>query len=292
MLITVTEAAFYGIFVCLIIMSTYTLVSQGLRRSYARIALLVITLTMFAISTAHLILSTILYLIQWPEICATLAPDGYYAKIWHMSMAISVLSRAQYLISDAIVVWRAWAVWYDNRWVRGSLLFSLFGTAVTSIYLAVLNVLSDQTQGVRQYPALEQNMLGTFGLLFTNFSATIAIAVKAWLYRRSVKEFLNRGSSKTKVEGVLTLLVESGAVYCIYWVLNFISDFGKFGSFEFGWPQPNVSGIYPTLIILLVALQRSTPDSVFTNTSEFRKSLEPMHFREASPTRKSRRRPV
>lgn len=162
--------------------------------------LLTITLTMFAISTAHLVLSTILYLIQWPEICATVAPDGYYAKIWRMSMAISVLSRAQYLISDAIVVWRAWAVWYDNRWVRGGLLLSLFGTAgtcmiafylpvsvtrscarlVTSIYLAVLTVLSDQTQGVHTYPALEQNMLGTFGLLFTNFSATIAIAVKAW----------------------------------------------------------------------------------------------------------------
>lgn len=38
------------------------------------------------------------------------------------------------------------------------------------------------------------------------------------LYRRSVKEFVNRGSSKTKVESVLTLLVESGALYCIYWV--------------------------------------------------------------------------
>lgn len=97
-------------------------------------------------------------------------------------------------------------------------------------------------------------------------------------------------------------------------VLNFISDFGKFGSFEFGWPQPNVSvstshspaptsltsnrivttldqGIYPTLIILLVALQRSTPDAVFTDSAEFRKTLEPMHFREASLTRKSRRRP-
>lgn len=172
--------------------------SQGLRRSYARIALLTITVTMFAISTAHLILSMILYLMQWPYICATVAPDGYFTKIYRLNMAISVMSRAQYLISDAVVVWRAWAVWYDNRWVRGSLLFSLLGTAgtrmmpsslstsvrytslrtVTSIFLAVLNVLSDKTH--HQYPTLEQNMLGTFALLFTNFGATIAIAVKAW----------------------------------------------------------------------------------------------------------------
>lgn len=82
------------------------------------------------------------------------------------------------------------------------------------------------------------------------------------LYRRSVREFLNRGNSKTRVESILTLLVESGALYCIYWVrrlqlpvlllrfearlvdvqvLTMLSDFGVTGDFGFGWPQPNIS---------------------------------------------------
>lgn len=153
---------------------------------------------MFAISVAHLTLSMILYLMQWPYLCAIVVPEKPLKRLYRLRMAIAVLSRAQYLISDGIVVWRAWAIWYDNRWVRGSLLFSLFGTAgtcaasfglavssgrscsrtVTSIFLAVLNVLSNETH--HQYPNIELNMLGTFGLLFTNFSATIAIAVKAW----------------------------------------------------------------------------------------------------------------
>lgn len=50
-------------------------------------------------------------------------------------------------------------------------------------------------------------------------------------------------------------------------------------------------GIYPTLIILLVVHQRSTPDTVFTGPSEFPMSLEPMRFKEASITRKSQKRP-
>lgn len=166
---------------------------------------------MFAISTAHLTLSMILYLMQWPYLCATVFPETPLARLYRIRGAIAVLARAQYLISDAVVVWRAWAVWYDNRWVRGSLLFSLSGTAgtclasyylsvsvkrsylqlVTSIFLAVLNVLSNKSHGTHQYPALEQNLLGTFGLLFTNFSATIAIAVKAWYVSFLVTMALN-----------------------------------------------------------------------------------------------------
>lgn len=89
---------------------------------------------MFSISTAHLILSMLVYLMQWPYLCATVFPDGRLTTIYRLVMAISVLSRAQYLISDAVAVWRAWAVWYDTDcWVRGSLLFSLLGTAGTSL---------------------------------------------------------------------------------------------------------------------------------------------------------------
>ncbi|EIM79225.1 uncharacterized protein STEHIDRAFT_173208 [Stereum hirsutum FP-91666 SS1] len=284
---TVVDGVFYGIFACLIIMSTYTLVSQGLRQSYARIILLAVTISMFAISTAHLIITTLSFLIQWPYICATVAPDSFYAQLEWMNIAIDVMGRTQYFISDCVVVWRAWVIWYDKRWIRMFLLFSLLGTAVTGSVLVVLNV--REIKFDNHYTALEWNMLGTFGLFVTNFGATIAIAVKAWLFRRSVKEFLNRGSSKSKVESVLTLLVESGAVYCIYWVVEFVTDFGVLGDFDIGWAQPNISGIYPTLIILLVALQRSTPENVFTISGIPSASPEPMRFDPASDLKQAQR---
>lgn len=55
---------------------------------------------------------------------------------------------------------------------------------------------------------------------------------------------------------------------------------------------PNcVQGIYPTLIILLVALQRSTPDTVFTEMSEYQMTLEPMRFKKVSLNGKSLKGP-
>lgn len=105
--------------------------SQGLRRSYARIILLAVTIIMFAISTAHLVITMLSFLIQWPYICATVAPDSFYAQLEWMNIAIDVMGRTQYFISDCVVVWRAWVIWYDKRWIRVFLLFSLLGTAGT-----------------------------------------------------------------------------------------------------------------------------------------------------------------
>lgn len=51
--------------------------------------------------------------------------------------------------------------------------------AVTSVILAVLDVLENE-KGEALHPTLEKNMLGTFGLLVTNFGATALIAYKAW----------------------------------------------------------------------------------------------------------------
>lgn len=93
--------------------------------------LLAVTLTMFSISTAHLVIHLLWYIIQWPYICATVAPDGYFARLNRMYESIELLGRAQYLISDVIVVWRAWVIWPRNRWVRGSLAFCLLATAGT-----------------------------------------------------------------------------------------------------------------------------------------------------------------
>lgn len=59
-----------------------------------------------------------------------------------------------------------------------SLTVDFLSLTVTSVFLAVLDVLEIKLG--HQYPTLEQNMLGTFALLFTNFGATAAIAIKMW----------------------------------------------------------------------------------------------------------------
>lgn len=268
------NAVFYGLFLALVIMSTYILARQGLRDSRARQILLATTLLMITISTAHFILNILYYILQFPTLGATY--EDPTALLNRLYGAQACLRRVTYLLSDVIVVWRAWIIWDRNLFVRIALGVSLLGTAVTSVILAVFNVLSYEKGKGANYSRTEVNLLGTFGLLFTNFGCTALIAIKAWQYRRSIKASLYSGDTRTRVENVFILLVESGALYCLFWTLTMMDDFGLFGEFGFEWMQPHVSGIYPTIVILLVSVQRASSDTMIT--LNHRASIQPLDF--------------
>lgn len=119
---------------------------QSLRTSRARLALFLCTLVMFLTSTVHLILHMIQFIIQIPYICTVsgqspdiqemtgLPPD--VQEIWNATYAgLALLERLQYLISDAIVVWRAVVIWPRNWWVIWGMSFCLFVTAGKSSYI-------------------------------------------------------------------------------------------------------------------------------------------------------------
>jgi hypothetical protein len=42
--------------------------------------------------------------------------------------------------------------------------------------------------------------------------------LRARYYRRNLKQYINRGNQRTKVESILILLLESGGLYCVFWV--------------------------------------------------------------------------
>jgi len=66
------------------------------------------------------------------------------------------------------------------------------------------------------------------------------------------------------VESILVLLIESGAVYCVMWIAYFLAtlyseQFGAVGAYlQIAMDQ--LVGMYPTLIVLVIALQKSNID--------------------------------
>lgn len=93
---------------------------QSLRNSHARLALFLCTLVMFLVSTVHLILHIVQYIVQVPHICDIDPLPSDVQEIWNATYAgLALLERLQYLISDAIVVWRAVVIWPRNWWVIG-----------------------------------------------------------------------------------------------------------------------------------------------------------------------------
>ncbi|KAL1661662.1 hypothetical protein GGF50DRAFT_90507 [Schizophyllum commune] len=118
--------------------------------------------------------------------------------------------------------------------------------------------------------------LVTVPLLFTNTVSTALVGVRLCMYRRN-KNSIGLWRSKTRVERVFFLLVESGSLYCMLWTLSLVLDlihdkFGRLDAYRFIGVtyhsiavRTPITGIYPTLIILVVAMQRYAGPKSFSS---------------------------
>ncbi|KAI0744306.1 hypothetical protein C8Q80DRAFT_890132 [Daedaleopsis nitida] len=216
------------------------------------------------------------------------------------------------VLGDAMVWWRAWVLWRSSRTVRAICVLLISATFATGVIVTThacsnLNTLDTSvlfyadggvsTRGtgtVGSFFTADSWGLATSALsLGTNIVATSLIAYKAWHHRRSVACHLRMGSARTQVEKALTLFVESGMLYCILWVFIVVyqslagSDsedpgYGVRGTeerFTYGFDYVlegcliPLIGIYPTLIIILVALDRSYCGTSFRYASANNASL-------------------
>ncbi|KAF8918556.1 hypothetical protein CPB85DRAFT_1280291 [Mucidula mucida] len=132
------------------------------------------------------------------------------AQFARLSTSTMILRRINYFISDAVVIWRTWTIYYDNVYVRAYLAIVLLATGATSIATAIITL--------RIHDFTVTNMLGSVCLLLTNFSTILLCAYKVWHYRRVIKATFAGRTGKSLVENVLLVLVESGSLYCIFWV--------------------------------------------------------------------------
>ncbi|KAI0808383.1 hypothetical protein C8Q74DRAFT_1187428, partial [Fomes fomentarius] len=118
---------------------------------------------------------------------------------------------------DAIVWWRAWVVWKSNRMVQTVCILWILGAAVVQLH--------DPSNGLNTplplgalYTGDKWGLAASIISLLTNVTATGLIAYKAWTHRRFIGSHLQMGSTRTRAEKVLALLVESGIAYCFLWV--------------------------------------------------------------------------
>ncbi|KAJ3764913.1 hypothetical protein FB446DRAFT_709891 [Lentinula raphanica] len=135
-------------------------------------------------------------------------------------------------ISDLLVIWRAIAIWNGNHYVQWALLPLMTCTGVMNVVEAICADLLS-FNGVK----LEQiNAACIFMSLATNTIATALIALRLWIYRRSMHTILGSYRSTT-IQRLLLLLVESGAVFFIIQfasaVVNFEATLGSHGQFSF-----------------------------------------------------------
>ncbi|KAL1665313.1 hypothetical protein GGF50DRAFT_126521 [Schizophyllum commune] len=262
---------FFGLHACFYFISAYLLIKDGVRESRSRAFLFVCSTAMFATSLASAAMSAETARLQFSGLAADPA-DTTTLQV-NIGIAINVLLRVNFLISDTVVVWRAWVLFPDSRKIRFLLAACLFGTYGATISNTVVIVL--RRLGEIDPPSDTFSLVLTVPLLVTNLTATAFMTYKTWTYRDYVIRNFRRKRTKSRAEITLLILVESGFAYCAVWVIVMAASLGAFTGTQTSILLEalcSICGLYPTFIIIMVGLQRSSVDSLLGDSMRFSSS--------------------
>ncbi|KAL0566803.1 hypothetical protein V5O48_015199 [Marasmius crinis-equi] len=262
----------YGIYLVLVCFTIVILCRNG-GNSRAKIVLLLAVLSMFAISTFFVFAYACIFLEEIHMVFISGVTEPVANKIIAYRMRFTVLSLMQevmflieVVIGDFVVVWRAWVLWSENRKIPLPSVLLLLCSAVSM--LSFLGCFIHYDWPLIVPPTCTALNVSTYVLsMATNVAGTAAIGYKAWVHRCFLKKY-HFAAGNHRVLKALVLLMESGMVYTLLWVLQLINFVPSVGDSYPGQLTQEVFtsisvqlvAIYPTMVIILVYLQRSMWD--------------------------------
>ncbi|KAF9062615.1 hypothetical protein BDP27DRAFT_1336419 [Rhodocollybia butyracea] len=125
------------------------------------------------------------------------------------------------LIADAVIAWRASAVWVGNQAVNWILVVFLLADIAVSVVDIIVDSRSDLSANSNSNSIVTLDGIVFVVSLSVNLAATCLIGFRAWTYRNSMRAISIR-RKKSRVEGIFLLLVESGAIYALLQIINII----------------------------------------------------------------------
>ncbi|KAJ7723557.1 hypothetical protein B0H16DRAFT_339457 [Mycena metata] len=280
----VVQTAFFGMYTILVFLTTRNLLERKLTTRVNKVMFGIITF-MYLLSAGYWAYSVangvdrtrgFINLAKNP---AMIQPNHTAVTQW--SPLFNALTLLNYVLSDGIVVWRAWIICRrDHRKYLWTTIVFLVLTALT-VFLTILFRLIGMIQSpIVNFPTgsalakginvLQVTTLGTS--LLSNLTATGAVGATAWGHWRSIRTTFSPGkSSALRTNHILLLVVESGVLYCLSAILVLLSSLIRLPQGTLGdlYTPVNVqiAGAYPTIVLLLVSTKRSLSESSFTEGS-------------------------
>jgi len=261
---TLVETFFFGMYSALFIFSTIVLYRRPPSR--VRHVMLALSVVMYAVSATHWALN-----ISYIEAFKA----GLLAKAVTIGFALKYLPSINYILSDGILLWRAWVLWNRRFLLFITPLIFLVCTFVTTISSAIYFFNAFQVKS--GYVILNKELGSTairtssalataaaFFTIGTNIWATGLIFIRAWQHRRVLRSLGVKGTFRSNTEKTLAFLVESGVLYLFCWIAymstNAVRLVGNPGIGFFHAIIVQIVGMYPTMIVVVVAMQLSTAD--------------------------------
>ncbi|THU86119.1 hypothetical protein K435DRAFT_868580 [Dendrothele bispora CBS 962.96] len=259
-----------GVQMTLSIMLLCIFVAQDIPLSKAKLALSLVTITMFLASLSSLVMNVKFIIIQIPLVGYN-PPDlgEVISLITKLEIGVDSLNRLNYLMGDIIVVWRAWVLFPQKLPAKMALSICLMGSFV-GVFMDLGLHVKDSMEDVYETNREEMEaIILTVPLILTNFTATTLIGSKAWYHFQNIRDNLgSTNGSSSKALKILLLLIESGLLYLGFWIgylvlgLTQDSDSSIAQKVYLVGIMPELVAIYPVLVILAVAHESNKPENV------------------------------
>ncbi|KAH8822880.1 hypothetical protein DL96DRAFT_1619638 [Flagelloscypha sp. PMI_526] len=279
--------ACWGFYAAIVPVALGLLRRQGIRRTTASLATFLVVIFMFAVSTIYwvILLWMHVYLVQirvWEGDSEDGDGNGggrgggrsrngdRFAGAISPILAMEIIDNwpriLNFIVGDAIVIWRAYKIGPKSQFFRGGMLVILGASAVVNIASGVVKSSQAQNLAAAMDPATGQTLdIAAVMLSFTtNLLATVTVGHAAWRTRRtSIPSFQNSSALR-----VLLLLTETGLIYLLLQFILLIfnalpvasgSTEDIYTSVYFGVLNI-LSGLFPTLVVILLSpvLRRDT----------------------------------
>ncbi|KAJ7486610.1 hypothetical protein FB451DRAFT_1534526 [Mycena latifolia] len=250
----------YGIFFCL---SIWTIFRRGLK-SISSIIMLLVVVYLYASSLALWGLNMTLWFkrvhalfMDYPNLGLADRLDAGNVNVEILGSPMESLFMFNMIVGDSVVIWRVWVLYLTP----GSLGHMRSGSDAPNVL--------HQTAIANGGPVCERAELISWAFSFvTNAACTILIGYKAWQHRGATKALnISVTSRRISTNRILSLLVESGFIYCLFWLTQLILFFDVSRDTPliyvyqlFAGMGDQISGMYPTLIIVIVNLHQTIWD--------------------------------
>ncbi|KAE9400040.1 hypothetical protein BT96DRAFT_1099183 [Gymnopus androsaceus JB14] len=192
------------------------IILQRENNGWAHKALIALLLAGFTMTVLYTCADIAGFLLQVKLGLVVLLPGGLMAQAMAANMKTAVMEILEewsgsfiILIADMAIVWRAWALWSENRLIKWTLLMILLTDIGINIADAIVDTKTYLKSNANNTVALD--WVSTVLNLTVNIVATLLIAHRAWTHHQITHAVLH--NKKTQVEAIPLLMVESGAIF-------------------------------------------------------------------------------
>ncbi|KAJ6492825.1 hypothetical protein C8R47DRAFT_1119923 [Mycena vitilis] len=262
----------YGVFFSV---AVYTIFRKGFRRRSSIAMLCVVvylyasSLTLWALNVTFWFKNTRIFLMDESNTPLVDRIDAGNAYLATLGTPMEALFMFNMVVGDTVVIWRAWVLYQRMLWVVAipcvMLLMSLIFSVVDITCLTGAGWSAQTTVASGGAVCSHAELISWAFSFGTNVTCTILIGYKAWHHRQSMKSLnMTKNTRRISTNKLLSILVESGFIYCLFWLTQLILFFDisrrspTVYVYElFASMGDQISGMYPTLIVLIVNLHQT-----------------------------------